>query len=505
MGLESEIVEAVNSLGFEDCTPIQASVIPHAVEGRDISGLAQTGTGKTAAFLIPLINRIILGKKNIDNQSEEALEEFKKKSFFDWHKKNFVLILVPTRELADQVHNEVAKLKGTADITSVCVVGGSDYESQKSKIAEGADFIIATPGRLIDLFKSHAVDLKQVRAIVFDEADRMFDMGFKDDMRYLLRRIPENRQFILMSATTNFEVMTIAYQNGADPVECHLDKDQVKAENVKDQLFHVGQEEKPKFLYSLIKKENAKQVIIFSNYRRQVEQISEFLIRNGYPTLGISSLLNQKQRNRVIEKFKEENGTNIMVATDLAARGLDIKGVDLVINFDLPDDSENYVHRIGRTGRAGREGIAYSLVSDRDVESLSRLENYLKHKLEIGWIEDSELVKDSDLKEFPRAEALPKKKDFKSNSKKKSQRKTGTSSHNSNQNNKKTTKKKSKSNADTSTSNKHKKKHVKKSNTSASKKVTTNKKTTAKKQSSRRKKKSKLTKKISKMFKKIFG
>ncbi|MGE3757996.1 MAG: helicase-related protein, partial [Pseudobdellovibrionaceae bacterium] len=202
------------------------------------------------------------------------------------------------------------------------------------------------------------------------------------------------RQFLVFSATLNFDVLNTAYQFGAEPIECYVSREQAKAENVKDEIFHVGNNDKPMYLLSLIKKVGPKQVIIFSNFKTSVDRLARFLTLNGIPAAGISSLLTQVQRNRVMERFKTENDTNILVATDVAARGLDIKGVDLVINYEMPGDPENYVHRIGRTGRAGATGTAFSLVSDRDVDALSRVEDYLKHKLPIGWMEDADLIRE---------------------------------------------------------------------------------------------------------------
>ena len=249
------------------------------------------------------------------------------------------------------------------------------------------------------MYKEHLVDLKQVRAIVFDEADRMFDMGFKDDMKYILQRVPRDRQFLVFSATLNFDVLNTAYQFGSEPVEINISRDQAKAENVKDQIFHVGNSEKPQHLLSLLKAHNPKQAIIFTNFKLNVEKITKFLVDNDIPAMAISSLLTQAQRNRVIEQFKAENHLNILVATDVAARGLDIKGVDLVINYELPMDSESYVHRIGRTGRAGTTGQAFSMVGEKDIESLSRIEDYLKHKVEVGYLENDQLIQE--FKPFP--------------------------------------------------------------------------------------------------------
>ncbi len=383
--LEGTLLEDIQKLGYEACTPIQESCIPAVLEGKDIAGLAQTGTGKTAAFLVPLIQRVIASKK----KDPEA-----KHQFADWLPTQFILVLVPTRELAEQVLDSVEKLGVTSGIRGVSVYGGTGYDKQKEGIRNRVEFVVATPGRLIDLYKDHSIDLKQVRAIVFDEADRMFDMGFKDDMKYILQRVPQNRQFLVFSATLNFEVLNTAYQFGANPVEVNISREKTKADNVTDEIFHAGQEDKPQYLLSLLKKYNPKQAIIFSNFKHNVDRLSRFLVANQLAGLGISSLLTQAQRNRVLQSFRDTETQSILVATDVAARGLDIQGVDLVINYDLPSDPENYVHRIGRTGRAGATGRAFSLVSDRDVESLQRIEEYLKNKLAVGWLEDTEILQD---------------------------------------------------------------------------------------------------------------
>ncbi len=395
LDLAPELQENLNSIGFIECMPVQAEVIPTALDGKDISALSQTGTGKTAAFLLPLMDRVFKSLSGYAEVEDPAEQEKKRaRVFTDWKKGQFALVLVPTRELAEQVYQDFYKLRGATNLEAASIYGGTSYEEQKSKIGKGVQFIIGTPGRLIDLYKTHTLDLRQVRAIVFDEADRMFDMGFKEDMRFVLQRIPKDRQVLMFSATMNFEVLETVYRFGVEPIEFNLSKDQVRAENVEDCILHVGDDEKPKILLSLLKREKPKQAVIFSNFKMNVEQVAAFLTKNGIPAMGISSLLTQAQRNRVIAAFKETNDQNILVATDVAARGLDIKNVDLVINCELPDDAENYVHRIGRTGRAGAKGKAFSLVSDRDVEALMRIEEYLKHKLNVGWLEDSEIVQD---------------------------------------------------------------------------------------------------------------
>lgn len=368
--------------------------MPPVFDGKDVAGLAQTGTGKTAAFLIPIMDRILRARPAQGEISDEEKALIEKRAFKDWKPQNFILILVPTRELAEQVQDNINKLSVDSGLRGFAIYGGTGYDKQKEALKNGVEFIVATPGRLIDLYKEHLVDLKQVRAIIFDEADRMFDMGFKDDMKFILQRVPRERQLLVFSATLNFDVLNTVYQFGSEPVEINISRDQAKAENVKDQIFHVGSDEKPQHLLSLLKVHNPKQAIIFTNFKMSVERIARFLVDNGVPAMAISSLLTQAQRNRVIEQFKAENDMNILVATDVAARGLDIKGVDMVINYELPMDCESYVHRIGRTGRAGTTGQAFSLVGDKDIESLARIEDYLKHKIEVGYLETEQLLKD---------------------------------------------------------------------------------------------------------------
>jgi len=408
----------LDSIGFSECTPVQQHTIPAILEGKDVAGLAQTGTGKTGAFLLPLMERILRAQDakkagiiipaplpsdpaappTLPTEEEESVatspEALVARSFHDWAPMNFCLVLVPTRELCEQVYENAVKFGQGAGLRAVSIYGGVAYEKQKDALRGGVEFVIATPGRLLDLYKDNLIDLKQVRAIVFDEADRMFDMGFKDDMKYILTRVPKERQFMVFSATLNLDVMNTAYQFGANPVEFNVSRDQPKAENVEDKIMHVGQDEKGAHLLALLKLHTPRQAIIFSNYKMNVPRVSQFLNDNGFPAVAISSLLTQSQRNRVMEQFKGDSDKNILVATDVAARGLDIKGVDLVVNYELPDDPENYVHRIGRTGRAGAKGLAFSLVSDRDVDALSRVEGYLKHKVNVDFLEEDKIPKD---------------------------------------------------------------------------------------------------------------
>lgn len=389
--LHPQLQQAIDGLGFTSCTAIQEKCLPLIQSGQDVAGLAQTGTGKTAAYLIPLIDRIL--------KSSSENEDDKSNSFTDWQTNNFVLVLVPTRELVTQVLENFQSLAKHTPLTGVFLYGGVGYEEQKAALAKPFQFLIATPGRLIDLHKEGFVDFKNARGLILDEADRMFDMGFQQDVFFVLKRVPQDRQLLMFSATLNFSVTEMAYQAHSNPVQVDVSRDKVTTENIDDMILHMGKEEKPKFLLSIFKKFEPKQIIIFSNYKNNIPRITQFLTENGYPALGISSLMTQAQRNRVIENFKGDNKHNIMVATDVAARGLDIKGVDLVINYELPDDAENYVHRIGRTGRAEQKGRAFSFVCDKDVDALGRIQDYLKEKLETLWLEDADLVKE--FKPFP--------------------------------------------------------------------------------------------------------
>ncbi len=379
LNLSDELFQGVNSNGFEECTPIQSVTIVDGLKGKDISGLAQTGTGKTAAFLIPLMERVFLGK-------------LKTGGFSNWQKGHFCLVLVPTRELAEQVYQDFCSLRGKTNLSAVQVYGGTTYDRQIKMIKSSVEFIVSTPGRLIDLYKSHSLDLRQCRAVVFDEADKMFDMGFKDDMQFLLHRIPRNRQLMFFSATLNFSVTNMAYKFGAHPIEIDLSKKHVRTENVEDFIHHVGESQKPQYLLSLLRKLKPKQTIVFSNFKHKVELIEAFLNKNNIPSVGISSLLTQLQRKRVMEQFRNNSNFNVLVATDVAARGLDVEDVDLVVNYEISDDPENYVHRIGRTGRAKKTGFACSLVCDSDIPNLLRVEEYLSCKLEVKWLEDKDLI-----------------------------------------------------------------------------------------------------------------
>lgn len=412
--LHPQLLNSVSELGFSECTEIQEKSFPLLLKGGDVAGLAQTGTGKTAAFLLPLMHRMLKGREQKDTAPLPKPDDYDPYNavpvgpdyFENWKDSQFVLILVPTRELAEQVFTNFVSFAKNTDLKGVAIYGGVGYDKQKQAFGENVDFVFATPGRLIDLYKDKCVDFRAVRAVVFDEADRMFDMGFAEDMKFILSRLPENRQIALYSATLNLEVMNIMYRFGCNPIDVNVSHDRLTADQVTDEIFHVGQKDKPQYLLSLIKKSAVKQSIVFSNYKHNVARIARFLQDNGIAAVGISSVMTQQQRTKVMSQFREATDPMVLVATDVAARGLDVTGLDLVVNFDLPQDAENYVHRIGRTGRAGTKGYACSLVSDLDVESLQRIQDLLKRKIDNGWMDDPEIIKE--FKPFPRDDQRPR-------------------------------------------------------------------------------------------------
>lgn len=372
LGLHESLLKNIEKMGFTEATNIQCEVIPLAISGKDVSGLSKTGTGKTAAFLIPSIHRLMSGN------SEEIL-----------------LCIAPTRELAIQIEAEAKKLSEDMNLGTVSVVGGMSSQEQMEALKKGARIVIGTPGRLIDLYKERALDLGRVGVLVFDEADRMFDMGFIKDMRYLLAKIPEKRQILLFSATLNFSVLHLIYEFGSSPTEINVSRDQVTADGIQQAIFQVGDNEKPKALIAMCRK-FAKEdgaIIVFSNYKERVQTITAVLNSNGFPAQGLSSLMRQDKRNRIIQGFRTGK-FRALVATDVASRGLDIDNVGLVVNYHLPEDAATYVHRIGRTARAGKSGMAVSIASSEDGYNQIRVEEFLGKKIPVEWLGDEDLAFD---------------------------------------------------------------------------------------------------------------
>ncbi len=372
--------------GFTDCTPIQEETLPLALAGKDVAGQAQTGTGKTAAFLIALFTRLLRNERAETGTHPRAL------------------ILAPTRELVVQIEKDAQQLGAHCGFSIQAIYGGVDYMKQKNALKEGADVVVGTPGRLIDYLKQKVYSLKQIEMLVIDEADRMFDMGFIADLRFILRRLPpyDARQNLMFSATLNQRVMELAYEFMNMPEKVAVTPEQMTAERVTQVLYHVARKEKFPLLLGLLRKEGMERTMIFVNTKREAEFLDDRLNANGFPARVISGDVEQRKRMKILEDFK--NGTlPIMIATDVASRGLHIDGVSHVINYDLPQDAEDYVHRIGRTARAGAEGKAISLADEDGAFYIEAIHEYIKDKIPTEWAEDDLFVHD-----FVRVKQRPK-------------------------------------------------------------------------------------------------
>ena len=394
--LPPPVMEGITGAGFTDCTPIQAKTLPLALAGKDVAGQAQTGTGKTAAFLITLFTRLLEkdkeGTKPIAAAEAGGKEEATKAAA---HRHPRALILAPTRELVVQIEEDAQLLGARCGFTIQAIYGGVDYMLQKNALKEGVDVVIGTPGRLIDYLKQKVYSLKNIEVLVIDEADRMFDMGFIADLRFILRRLPpfDARQNLMFSATLNQRVMELAYEFMNVPEKVAVSPEQMTAERVTQVLYHVARKEKFPLLLGLLRKEGMERTMIFVNTKREAEFLYDRLNANDFPCRVISGDVDQRKRLRILEDFK--NGRlPIMVATDVASRGLHIEGVSHVINYDLPQDQEDYVHRIGRTARAGAEGKAISLADEDGAFYLEGIEEYIKEKIPSVWAEDDLFVHD---------------------------------------------------------------------------------------------------------------
>lgn len=357
-------MQGIRSAGFKHCTPIQAKTLPHALEGKDVAGQAQTGTGKTAAFLIALFTKLLRTPKPEQKGNTWVAPRG--------------LVIAPTRELAIQIERDAKELGQHTGFRTVCIYGGVDYDKQREEIRKGVDLLIVTPGRLIDFYKQKFFSLKSVEVLVIDEADRMFDMGFIKDLRYILRNIsPYNkRQSMLFSATLNHRVMELCYEHMNDPIPVRIEPEKLVVDEVDQKMYHVGSHEKFSLLLGLLKQEQGDKVIIFTNTKAEAENLELRLQHNGYNAAQISGDLPQKKRIKTLERFTEGE-LDILIATDVASRGLHIDDITHVINYDLPQDPEDYIHRIGRTARAGKRGDAISLACEEYVDNLVRIEETL--------------------------------------------------------------------------------------------------------------------------------
>jgi ATP-dependent RNA helicase RhlB len=374
--LPAKVVNGLRDAGFIYCTPIQAQTLPVSLAGRDVAGQAQTGTGKTAAFLVTILTRL-LGLSEEDRRLPSAL------------------IVTPTRELARQIYEEAEILARHTDLTMVQVVGGVDYGKQADTLRQGVDIIIGTPGRIIDYYKQKIFKTEGIKVLVIDEADRLLDLGFSKDMRYILRKLPlyEKRQSMLFSATLSYRVLELTYDFMNLPEFIAVTPETVTVEGIVQSLYHVGSDKKVSLLLGLLEREDWSRMLIFVNTKAGVEMLTHKLKGNGWPAQGITGDLPQPKRFRLMEQFKKGE-IKILLATDVASRGIHVEDISHVINYDLPQDAENYIHRIGRTARAGKTGQALSLACEHYVFHLEPVEEMLGYKIPVVWPGDDWFVED---------------------------------------------------------------------------------------------------------------
>jgi ATP-dependent RNA helicase RhlB len=337
LDLPELVLRGITETGFTDCTPIQEKTLPLSLSGKDVAGQAQTGTGKTAAFLITLFTKLLRNERPEKSKQPRAL------------------ILAPTRELVVQIEKDAQQLGAHCGFAVQAIYGGVDYMKQKNALLEGADVVVGTPGRLIDYLKQKIYSLKEIEVLVIDEADRMFDMGFIADLRFILRRLPpfDARQNMMFSATLNQRVMELAYEFMNGPEKVSVTPEQMTAERVEQVLYHAARKEKFPLLLGLLRKEGMERTMIFVNTKREAEFLDDRLNANSFPARVISGDVEQRKRMKILDDFKSGK-LPILIATDVASRGLHIEAVSHVVNWDLPEDAEDYVHRIGRTARAVR-------------------------------------------------------------------------------------------------------------------------------------------------------
>ena len=365
--LPNPLLHAISDLGFEYCTPIQAKILPSSLSGKDASGRAQTGTGKTAAFLITVITRML------NNPIQDKRKPGSPR----------ILILAPTRELVLQISEEARHLCKYTDLQIISVLGGIDYKKQRKQLSgDPVDIVVATPGRLLDFQRRRDITLKKIEVLIIDEADRMLDMGFIPDVRKIIYSTPakEKRQTLLFSATLTGEITRLASQWTRNSIIVEIEPEQIAVETVEQVVYIVTSIDKFALLYNIIHRQNLKRALVFCNRRDEVRDLAKMLTRHGINCSTLSGDIPQKKRIRRLEAFKTGK-IRILVATDVAGRGIHIEGMDHVINFMLPHDPENYVHRIGRTGRAGATGTSVSFADEKDAFYIPDIEAFIEQKL----------------------------------------------------------------------------------------------------------------------------
>jgi ATP-dependent RNA helicase RhlB len=392
LNLPESVLHAIADLNFQYCTPIQAEILPLTLQGKDMAGKAQTGTGKTAAFLLGILTRFI-------NQKQEAPKPGSPRA----------LILAPTRELAMQIRDDAEKLSKYTPIKTVAVYGGIDYDKQRRMLEEPVDIIVATPGRLIDFANQGAINLREVEVLVIDEADRMLDMGFIPDVRKIVYKTPpkENRQTLLFSATLDDEVMRLAAAWMTDPGKIEIEADKNATKLIDQQVYIVTNDQKFALLYNILKKEVLEgSALIFTNRRDQTERLSDALYRYGIDCEILSGAVAQNKRQRILADFKDGR-CKLVVATDVAGRGIHVDDITHVINFNIPSQPDDYVHRIGRTGRAGKKGISVTFACEKESFELPAIEELLGKRLPCIQPEEEMLALPPPVRKAPFRERAP--------------------------------------------------------------------------------------------------
>lgn len=364
LGLDRPILEALITQAHDTPTPIQTKAIPPILAGRDVVGIAQTGTGKTAAFMLPLLQRLSRGGRAAPSFGARAL------------------VLSPTRELSAQIHKAALDYGCRLKLTSACIVGGVSIRPQKQKLARGVDILVATPGRLLDLVDQKSVRLDSVETLILDEADQMLDIGFLPAIRRILSMVPAKRQTLLFSATMPAEIRNLSARHLSEPVEVSVSPVAITAERIEQSVMHVGTADKIAALTALLDAHAGKRAIVFTRTKRGADRVTRQMTVNGIGAAAIHGNKSQGQRQRALAEFRH-GASPVLVATDIAARGIDVPGVELVVNFDLPNVPEVYIHRIGRTARAGASGLAVSLCSSEDRTCLRDIERLIKRRIDV--------------------------------------------------------------------------------------------------------------------------
>ena len=371
LGLYEPILKALKHKGYKEPSPIQAKAIPAILERRDVMAAAQTGTGKTASFILPILHMLSNPKHQFKGNTLRAL------------------VVTPTRELAAQVRESAVTYGRNLNLKSTAIYGGTSVRNQKKVLRRGIDILVATPGRLLDLYNQKSIDFSKIEILVLDEADQMLDMGFINDIKKIIRLLPDRRQNLMFTATFSDPFRALANKFSYKPIEISVTKDNETAKNIEHYIHPVETSRKSELLVYLIKKEKWKQALVFTRTKHGANRLTKKLIQAHIPAVAIHGNKTQNYRTRALDDFKK-NRVRILVATDVAARGIDIKNMNQVINFDLPTVAKDYVHRIGRTGRAGESGKAISFVSSEQFELLDAIQKLLKQTLEQHIVEGFE-------------------------------------------------------------------------------------------------------------------